>query len=249
MRIRGALHVHSKLSRDGTMTMAELVQWYRRAGYQFLAMGEHAEDLDEAKVQALRDESIENSNDAFCLIPGIEFAGNNDIHIVGLGVTRLIRAQNAVAVAGEIHEQGGLAVLAHPKRIAWECPTEVLLAVDAVEIWNVGYDGKYLPSVKAFGGFRRMRQINPKLLAVASHDLHRTASFYDVAIEMDVASLSPDAILRNLQQGCYWIQSRFFRCDPEVRMSRMKAASLRLLSQQLSNIRKARTVLLRWSAE
>jgi hypothetical protein len=249
VRIRGALHVHSKLSRDGTMTIAELAHWYRQNGYEFLAMGEHGEDLDEAKAQALREQSIENSTDAFCVIPGVEFAGNNDIHIVGIGVTRLIRAQNSVAVAREIHEQGGLAVLAHPKRIAWECPTEVLLAVDAVEIWNVGYDGKYLPSVKALGGFRRMRQINPKLLAVASHDFHRTASFYDVAIEMDVASLSLGVILRNLQQGCYWIQSRFFRCDPEARMSRVKAASLRLLSQQLSNIRKARTVLLRWSTE
>ncbi len=248
MRIRGALHVHSKLSRDGTMTIAELVRWYTQNGYQFLAMGEHAEDLDQAKVQALREQCIENSNDTFCVIPGIEFAGNNDMHIIGIGVVRLICAKDPLTVVREIHKQGGLAVLAHPKRIGWQCPAEVLLAVDAAEIWNVGYDGKYLPSVKALGGFRRMQQINPKLLAVASHDFHRTASFYDVAIEMDVASPSPDAILRNLQQGCYGIRSRFFRCDPEARMSRMKTTSLRLLSQQLSNIRKARTVLLRWSA-
>jgi len=211
-------------------------------------MGEHAEDLDEAKVQALGEQSIENSNDAFCMIPGIEFAGNGDIHIVGIGVARLTCAKNPVAIAGEIHEQGGLAILAHPKRMGWECPAEVLLAVDAAEIWNVGYDGKYLPSAKALSGFRRMQQINPRLLAVAAHDFHRAASFYDVAIEMDVASLSPDAILRNLRQSRYGIRSRFFRCDPGARMSRMKAASLRLLSQQLSNIRKARTVLLRWSA-
>ena len=248
MRIRGALHIHSKLSRDGTMTIVELAQWYRRNGYQFLAMGEHAEDLDKANVQALREQSIENSNDTFCVIPGIEFAGNNDIHIVGIGVVSLIRAKDPAAIVEEIHEQGGLAILAHPKRIGWECPGEVLLAVDAAEIWNVGYDGKYLPSVKALSGFRRMQQINPKLLAVASHDFHRTTSFYDVAIEMDVASLSPEAILRRLRQGRYGIRSRFFQCDPEARMSRAKAASLRLLSQQLSNIRKARTVLLRWSA-
>ena len=230
------------------MTIKELMNWYRQHGYQFLAMGEHAEDLDEAKVQALQEQSAENSNDAFCVIPGIEFAGNNDIHIVGIGATRLIRAENPVAVAAKIHEQGGLAVLAHPKRIGWVCPAEVLLVLDAAEIWNVGYDGKYLPSVKALGGFRRMQQINPKLLAVASHDFHRTTSFYDVAIEMEVASLSRETILRNLQHGSYRIRSRFFRCDPEARISRMKAASLRLLSQQLSNIRKVRTVLLRRSA-
>jgi hypothetical protein len=248
VRIRGALHVHSKLSRDGTMTIKELMIWYRQHGYQFVAMGEHAEDLDEAKVQALLEQSAENSNDAFCVIPGIEFAGNNDIHILGIGVARLFCARNPESVVEEIHKQGGLAVLAHPKRIGWVCPAEVLLVVDAAEIWNVGYDGKYLPSVKALGGFRRMQQTNPKLLAVASHDFHRTTSFYDVAIEMDVASLSRDAILRNLQQGSYRIRSHFFRCDSGARISRMKAASLQLLSQQLSHIRKIRTVLLRWSA-
>jgi len=211
-------------------------------------MGEHAEDLDEAKVQALREQSIENSNPGFCVIPGIEFAGNNDIHILGMGVVRLTCEKDPVAIAREIHEQGGLAVLAHPKRIGWECPAEILLAVDAVEIWNVGYDGKYLPSAKALSGFRSMQQINPKLLPVASHDFHRMASFYDVAIEMDVASLSPHAILCNLRQGCYGIRSPLFRCDPKGPMSRMKAVSLRLLSRQLSNIRKARTMLLRWFA-
>jgi hypothetical protein len=247
MRIRGALHVHSKLSRDGTMTIAELVDWYRRNGYQFLAMGEHAEDLNEAKEQELREQSMANSSDVFCVIPGIEFAGNNDIHIVGIGTARVIRERDPVAVVREIHGQGGLAILAHPKRIGWKCPANVLLAVDAAEIWNVGYDGKYLPSPKAMSGFRGMQQINPKLLAVASHDFHRTDSFYDVAIEMDVASLCPDVIVHNLKRGDYRIRSAFFNCDPEARMSGAKTAFLRHLSQQLGNMRKARTAILRRS--
>lgn len=248
MRIRGALHVHSTLSRDGTMTIAELSQWYRRNGYQFLAMGEHAEDLDEAKVRELENQSIENSNHQFCVIPGIEFASNGGIHIVGIGIVRLTPEKDPLAVIEGIHEQGGLAVLAHPKRIGWECPASVLLAVDAAEIWNVGYDGKYLPSVKALSGFRRMQQTNPKLLAVASHDFHRTASFYDVAVEMDVESLTPDGILRNLRQGRYAIRSRFFRANSGARLSRMEALSLRLLSHPLSNMRKARSFFLRLSS-
>ena len=248
MRIRGALHVHSKLSRDGTMTIAELAHWYRRNGYQFLAIGEHAEDLNEASLRALREQSTENSNDGFCVIPGIEFAGNGDIHILGIGVARLIREKDPLAVIEGVHKQGGFAILAHPKRIGWECPPQVLLAVDAAEIWNVGYDGKYLPSAQALSGFRRMQEINPKLLAVASHDFHRTSSFYDVAIDMEVASLSPGTILRNLQQGCYGIRSRFFRADSSARLSRPKLVSLRLLAGQLTNLRRARSVLLRWSS-
>lgn len=247
MRIRGALHVHSTLSQDGTMTIPELVRWYRRNGYQFLALGEHAEDLDETKVRALSQQSVENSTREFCVIPGIEFACRSDIHILGIGAVNLVREKDPLTVIQAIHEERGLAVLTHPRRIGWECPREVLLALDAAEIWNVAYDGKYLPSTQALTRFRRMQQINDKLLAVASHDFHRTASFYDVAIEMDVPLLSPSAVLRNLRRGFYEIRSRFFRADPQVRFSRGKALCLRLLSSQLGKLRTARSLLLWWS--
>ena len=245
MHIKGALHVHSTLSRDGTMAIPDLVQWYRRNHYQFLALGEHAEDLVETKMQVLRQQSAENSTSQFCVIPGLEFVCSSDIHILGIGAGNLISEKDPLSVIQEVHEQGGFAVLAHPKRIGWECPRNVLLALDAVEIWNVAYDGKYLPSAQAVTGFRRMKQINDKLLGVASHDFHRTGSFYDVAIEMDLAVLSPDAILRSLREGCYGIRSLFFRADPHVRFSWCEAVCLRLMSWQLSNLRNARLFVLR----
>jgi hypothetical protein len=218
---------------------------YKRNGYQFFAMGEHAEDLDEAKLKRLREESAENSNETFCVIPGVEFAGNEGIHIVGLGAVRLIREMDPLGVIRGIHAQEGLAVLAHPKRIRWTCAPEVLQAVDAVEIWNVGYDGKYLPSPRALSAFVQMQQINPRLLAVASHDFHRTVSFYDVGIEMDLTELSSSAILRNLQQGSYRIKSRWFRIDSKARVSRMKVALMQHLSEQLGKVRRARAFFLR----
>jgi hypothetical protein len=248
MRVRGALHVHSTLSRDGTMSIGELARWYKQRAYQFLAMGEHAEDLDEAKVQQLREQSAENSHREFLIIPGIEFAVTSTIHIVGIRAVSLINDKTPVDVAQKIHEQGGFTILAHPKRMRWECPAEVCQAVNAAEIWNVGYDGKYLPSPKALSAFRRMRDSNPRLLAVASHDFHRTESFYDVAIEMDVASLSDEAILQNLREGAYSIRSRFFRSDSAAGVSWIDSFSLALVSPQLDKMRKARSLFLRWSA-
>jgi hypothetical protein len=167
------------------------------------------------------------------------------MHIVGLGAVGLIREMDPLGVIRGIHAQGGFAVLAHPKRIGWTCAPEILRAVDAAEIWNVGYDGKYLPSPKALSAFVQMQQINPKLLAVASHDFHRTASFYDVGIEMDVTELSPNAILRNLQQGSYRIQSRWFQTDSKARVSRMKVAFMRHLSDHLAKVRRVRSFLFR----
>jgi hypothetical protein len=248
VRIRGALHVHSTLSRDGTMTIEELARYFRQKGFQFLAMGEHAEDLDEAKVQALREQSAANSIDQFCVIPGIEFAVTRQVHIVGIGVGDLIRLESPVYVAEQIRQQGGMSILAHPKRLGWDCPPEVSLAVDAAEIWNIGYDGKYLPSAKALPAFERMQQLNPKLLAIASHDFHRAASFYDLAIETDVPTFSSDPILQNLKQGAYRVRSALFNCDSHGHVSAAGAALIRHVSGRLEKARKVRSSIVRRTA-
>lgn len=248
LHIKGALHIHSTLSRDGTLSIAELVRWYGSKGYQFLAMSEHSEDLDDSKAQMLQQASAENSSKEFCVIPGIEFSCDDGIHIPALGVVNLVPTKNPVEVIEEIHRRDGFAVLAHPRRIKWKCPEEVLRAIDAVEIWNIGYDGKYLPSAQALRAFQKMSQINPKLLAVASQDFHQTGGFYDVALEMDVGLLNPAGILTALRKGRYQIASRFFRTDPQARLSWKRNASLHLISWQLHYLRRARQFFLRWSS-
>jgi hypothetical protein len=248
MRIKGALHLHSTLSRDGTLTIAELAEWYLHKGYQFIALTEHAEDLDDLKTQTLRQDSAKNSSPRFCVIPGIEFSCAGGMHIPGIGVSDLVAEEDPLRIIDEIHKQDGFAILAHPKRIGWECSSEVLLAVDAVEIWNIDYDGKYLPAARALRGYRRMQAINPKLLAVASHDFHRKDSFHDLAIEMDVSELSRDTILRNLRQGCYAMKSRFFRADPHARTAWAMVASVQLMTPLLEALRNARALLIRWSS-
>ncbi len=194
MRLKGALHVHSTLSHDGTMTISELAEWYMTRGYQFIAIGEHSQDMSEEKVEILKKQSTEHSCDGFCIIPGIEYSCQGGIHIFGLGALGLTREMDPVVVAEEIRAQGGLAILAHPYRYNWTCAPELLRAVHAVEIWNVGYDGKYLPSARAPEALRRMRRINPELLAIAGQDLHRKPAFYDVAVQTEAEYLTPGAI-------------------------------------------------------
>jgi hypothetical protein len=227
------------------MTIAELARYFKQKGYQFLAMGEHAEDLDPTKVQVLREQSAANTDNEFCVIAGIEFAVTSQIHIVGIGVVNLISLENPVYVADEVRERGGFSILAHPKRAGWHYPAEILRVVDAAEIWNIGYDGKYLPCAEALPAFERMRQISPKLRVIASHDFHHKASFYDVAIEMDVSSLSRDWIMHNLKCGAYSVRSPFFSCDSDGRTSAAGAALVRHVSGSLERVRKARARLAR----
>jgi len=229
------------------MTIAELAAWYRARRYQFVAIGEHSQDLQGAKIEILKRQCAENSDERFCLIPGIEFSCRGGLHIFGLGVTQLTTETDPVAVAEAIHSQNAFAILAHPQRYQWKCSREVLLAVDAVEIWNVSYDGKYLPSIQAPRQFRKMQKVNPALVGVAGHDFHRPRSFYDVSVEMDVEVLSPAAVLARLRQGAYRIRSRYFRAEPHGVFSWRQTASLQFLGRQLTALRKVRDLLARAS--
>ena len=157
-----------------------------------------------------------------------------------MGVTKLIPLESPVYVAEQIRALGGLSILAHPKRMGWSCPPEVAEAVDAAEIWNINYDGKYLPSPKAMPCFARMREANPKLLAMASHDFHRVASFYGLRIEMDVTSLAPEPILQGLKSGNYVARSAFFNCSSDGRASALGAALVRHVGARLEKVRQAR---------
>ncbi len=247
MWIKGALHVHSTFSHDGTLTIAELAQFYRSRGYRFLALGEHAQDLDSVKLERLIQECVANSSPSFCVVPGLEFACRGGLHIVGIGMTSLIKSVDPAAVCRAIRHAKGFAILAHPGRHGWNCSSEVLRLVDAAEIWNVGSDGKFIPSLESLAGFPDFRLINPELLAVAGHDFHRTSGFYNAAVETELASLDITGIMHNLRHGMYRIRAPFFSCASRGSFSRFQAARWRLLSRQMGALRQVRKILWRWS--
>ena len=75
-----------------------------------------------------------------------------------------------------------------------------------------------------------------------------TASFYDVATEMDVPAVSREPILQNLKCGAYKICSPFFNCDSDGHTSATGAALVRHISGQLERMRKARSSFARRTA-
>ena len=165
MQIKGALHVHSNFSRDGTMTIAELAERCMARSYQFIAIEEHSQDRSEEKVEILKKQSAKHSCHAFCIIPDIEYSCKGGIHIFGLGALGLTPQTDPVVVAEEIRAHGGLAILAHPYRYNWTCAPELLKAVN-----NVGCDGKCPPLAQAPAGFRKLQQMDPRLWAVVGRD-------------------------------------------------------------------------------
>lgn len=249
VRIKGALHVHSELSHDGLLTIAELAGFYRGHGFDFIAIGEHSQDIGQEKAELLIDSCRKVSSDSFLAIPGIEYTcAIPGMHILGVGAVGVTEDRDPVRACRLIHEYGGWAVLAHPKRFGWTCASEVVKEIDAVEVWNVGYDGKFLPPAPAIRALREMRAINPKLLAVGSHDLHRQPGFYDLGVEMEVDSLGANSVLDNLRKGNYVMRSRFLDFDSLFRLGAVDSLYVRVIGPQLQRLRKLRNLAYRRKA-
>mgnify|MGYP005845217279 CR=1 FL=1 len=139
---RADLHIHTTAS-DGIHTVRQVLEHITRMGsLDVIAITDH--DCLDASLWAYQ----QRHQYPFDIVPGLEVT-SVDGHVLALWVTSPIPAylslQETVAA---IHEQDGIAVLAHPLELTiapqtfWRYLTqpEVLLkaGVDAVEVFNAG---------------------------------------------------------------------------------------------------------------
>src|SRR5579864_5801106 len=107
-RCRADLHMHTTVS-DGWPDPIELVDHARRAGLDVIAVTDH-DSID----GALRAAEHAARRSRFHVIVGEEVS-SRDGHIVALFLERRIRpGMSAAATVHAIHDQGGLAIAAHP---------------------------------------------------------------------------------------------------------------------------------------
>lgn len=207
---KGLLHVHSSYSGDADHSLHQLVELGRRKGYRFFGMTEHAESLDPGKTAAYVQECRRISNADCLLIPGIEFTCARDLHLLGLGVTRYTDSQDPVQVSRLIREDDGLVILAHPRRYNYAVPPEVASTLDGLEVWNAGYDGRFVPDYRCLRLLRSLRrQIGP-LLAYGGEDFHRESRPPHVHIQLTCQELREDMVLRALRRGDFAISNSYF---------------------------------------
>ena len=138
------LHVHTHHS-DGQDGPAEVLTWARRIGLDVVAITDH-DNIDGALIAA---ELARRSDGGPEVIVGQEVT-SRDGHILCLFISELVRPDmSAEETVASIHEQGGLAVAAHPY---WRTSTLdsagrlyglgdriADLDLDAVEVINGGF--------------------------------------------------------------------------------------------------------------
>ena len=132
--LKGNLHTHSTQS-DGDLAPDAVVNWYADRGYDFLAITDH-------RIRTIVDPP---AGDRLTLIPSMEFdlweeVTGFEFHVLGIGIKSIdesLRGESLRKTVGEIKNDGGLSILAHPY---WHgLTTDVVLncdGLDGMEVFN-----------------------------------------------------------------------------------------------------------------
>lgn len=139
---RADVHMHTRYS-DGLPTPRQLLDFVERKGHlDVIAITDH--DVLEGSLWAY----AQREHYSFDIIPGMEVTAREG-HVLALWVERPVPAGMSVKeTAAAIHEQGGMAILAHPGEpfiatrhmLRYLRNPQVLLTwdLDAVEVFNAG---------------------------------------------------------------------------------------------------------------
>jgi predicted ATP-grasp superfamily ATP-dependent carboligase len=211
--LKGALHVHTTLSSDGTLSLAQVECLLEKREFDFAMITEHSQDVNREAFSNLVSECRNRSGKSFLFIPGLEFDCAKGLHILGIGIEEFIDKKDPAEIIKEIHSKGGLTILAHPSEETWEGALKLKDELDGIEIWNVGKDGKFLPSSNSIKLCEKLRGLNPQIKVFAGMDLHTEGGYYDASLSVRDGTIEKESILKALAEGNFENRSRFFKAQ------------------------------------
>jgi len=208
MRYRGATHVHSAYSYDGKLDLPQLKSCLKAAGFSFACLTEHAEQgFDRKGLEGLVAECRGMSDGSFVFIPGLELAFP-EAHVLAIGVGSDIDPQeDPLALLKKLKAAGCYCVFAHPHRSGFMAPAGTEGLFDAIEVWNLQYDGKRVPRTAALAYLKAARERYPETKASAGLDFHREAHAGGPGTEIEARELEAEGIVRALKSGEYVLAS------------------------------------------
>lgn len=149
---KGNTHTHT-LNSDGDSTPAEVTQWYREHGYNFLVLSDHNYLTSVDGLNA-----VYGAPNQFIVIPGEEVTDRylqSPVHINGLNLEELVNPQGGNSVADTIQRnvdairnKKGIPHINHPN-FHWAISAADLSQVHRYKLFEI-YNGH--PSVNNLGG-------------------------------------------------------------------------------------------------
>jgi predicted metal-dependent phosphoesterase TrpH len=245
-RRTGAIHIHTAYSHDGRDSVAALRDFAAARGLSFLGITDHAEDFDAVKYQALQRECAEHSDSAIQLIAGLEFrfAGYRGLHLLALGLVEFITPTTPAEFIREAALRSRFTVAAHPILFDYDLPPEVAAGIDAVEIWNAGYNTRWLPDPKAIRLLQQVRASRPEVVGTAGLDQHDARNDRQTRVILEPGAAADP--LEALRAGQFRNQGRTLGFGPRGEWPTAGLALLRLTRLGFDGIERTQERLGRW---
>ena len=213
---KGNLHTHTFFS-DGDSSPEDVISWYKRHGYNFLAITDHNTLTDPDPYRYFMDEH-------FLLIPGNEISDKAEdlsVHLLALGLHDPSLSPAGGDKAGQtilnntaaIRRAGAVPVLAHPN-FRWNISVDEMMAVNDCILFEVlnthprvnNLGGGGLPGTERIWDDLLTR--GKRMYGVGTDDMHRLASYPGKSwVMVQAAELSEKAILQSLEQGKFYVST------------------------------------------
>lgn len=128
MTRRGLIHAHSSYSFDSLLPPQAYLWYAQRRGFDFLCLTDH--NTIEGSLSIAR----RNRKRDLEIVVGAEYATDRG-DLIGLFLSEEVQSRNWETAIDEIHRQGGLALLPHPRR-GHKLDDEAWRGLDLVEAFN-----------------------------------------------------------------------------------------------------------------
>lgn len=178
----GNLHTHTTAS-DGANNYNQMVDEAVNLGFDFIAITDHNTIGPTTKLLCPIDKRI------FCIVG--EEISTSDGHLLALGITKTIpKGLSANETVRLIHEQGGLAVPAHPGGVDSIKPE----LFDKIDFDAVECNSSVQPEQRIYG-------CNTIYSTVYNSDAHNTKALSDSANKCWLANLTLQSLKESIKAG------------------------------------------------
>lgn len=190
--MRFEIHCHTKHSNatipwDGLESPADAVRQAKKAGLSGIAITDHD------SIKAWKEAKEETKRLGLAFIPGIEVNSRHG-HILGLGVSDSVpRGMGVEATIEAIHDQGGIAIAAHPFDIRNHGIRHWFSKADAVEAFNA------LSLDRFSNRFTESRARGMGMSMVSGSDAHSLGMIGTAAVSADACDM--DSLLKAIKAG------------------------------------------------
>jgi predicted metal-dependent phosphoesterase TrpH len=189
------LHVHA-FPGDGALPAWELRREAKRRGVDVIGVTNHNQLIAATFPVGGSRETLP------LVIPGQEITAP-DFHLVAIGVRRVVDWRLPLRQAIDaVHEQGGVAIAAHPVRDSWRVRDDrALRTLDGAEAVHAGFEEHSRGRYELHEFYRSARGLNPVLAAIGSSDFHGIAPIGRCVTYIVVDEISERGVLRAIRRG------------------------------------------------